>query len=284
MKLVLFAVAVVAMWGQESNLSVSDPSWNGIEVRFLTKMEPAGAADGRFPGGVLVEHGRVHHLIDDAAHKRTFGYDLSVIPEADGNTVQLKITPMKFADGKPYAVQPGWKLIELPKYPMIPKTKVGETVALDLLVNPATGQKLIDYLTVVNSAHQSEGPAQDFALSDVELSLMNPRVQVNGKLSVTSKGGTMGQVIWLYLPGHGRFTISLLPNEKRGFARNGTASGTTFGFRDRANEYRVDCSGSVAPGSGRYNLYVRHEPRWYPGPEETFLIGSNDRNGELSIR
>jgi hypothetical protein len=284
MKIVLIALSVISLWGQENKLSVSDPSWNGIEVRFLTKMEPAGGTEGPLPGAVVIEHGRVHHLIDDANHKRTFGYDLSVVPESDGKTVQLKITPMRFADGKPYSVQPGWILMELPKYPVIPKIKVGETVALDLLVNPATGQKMVDYLTVAKSAQQPEGAAQDFTLPEVELSLMDPRVQMNGKALASTTGGTSGQVIWLYLPGHGRFTISLFPNEKRGFARNGTVSGATFSFRDGADEYRVACSGSVAPGSGRYNLYVRHEPRWYPGAQETFLIGSNDRNSELTIK
>jgi len=32
-------------------------------------------------------------------------------------------------------------LLAPPKYPVIPNLKVGDTVALDLLVNPATGQK-----------------------------------------------------------------------------------------------------------------------------------------------
>ena len=61
--------------------------------------------------------GRAHHLIDDAAHKRTFGYDLWVTSEAEGNTVQLRIGPMKFANPKAYVVQPGWTFVELPKYP-----------------------------------------------------------------------------------------------------------------------------------------------------------------------
>jgi hypothetical protein len=284
MKIVLLAFSITALWGQESKLSVSDPSWNGIEVRFLTRVQPPGQADARLPGAVLIEGGRIHHLIDDPIHKRSFGYDLAVTPDAGANTVQLKIAPMKFADGKPYSVQPGWTLIELPRYPVIPKVNVGETVALDLLVNPATGQKVVDYLTVAKSIHQAEGPAQDFTQSDVELSLMKPQVQVNGKPSGSAAVGAVGQVIWLYMPRHGRFSLSLMPDERRGFVRNGTASGATFSFHDGATEYRVDCAARVAPGPGRYNLYVRHEPGWYPGPEEVFLIGSNDHNSELTIK
>ena len=285
MKIILVALAVTALWGQESRLSVRDPAWNGIEVRFLTKVEPPGVnARAQLPGAIIVEHGRVHHLIDDAAHKRTFGYDLWVIPEADGSTVQLRISAMKFADGKPYSAQPGWTLIELPKYPVIPKVKVGETVALDLLVNPATGQRVVDYLTAARySALPEESAAHDFTIADVELKLLRPRVRVNGNVVASTTVETSGQVVWLNLPGRGRFSLSLLPNNKRGFTRNGTAAAETFAFRQGLTEYRVDCSGPVVPGSGRYSLYVRYEPGWYPGPEDIFLIGSNDLNAGSTI-
>jgi hypothetical protein len=285
MRIVILVLALTAAWGQESKLSVSDPAWNGIEVRFLTRVEPPGEnSQARLPGTIVVEQGRAHHLIDDAAHKRTFGYDLWVTPEAEGNTVQLRIGPMKFTNPKAYVVQPGWTFVELPKYPVIPKVKVGETVALDLLVNAATGQKIVDYLTVVRRSAPQEGIARDFTLTDAELSLLRPRVQANGKVVANSTVGTSGQVVWMYLPGQGRFSLSLFPNEKRGFGRKGAAEADEFTFRQGSAEYRVDCSGPVAPGSGRYNLYVRFEPGWYPGPEDTFLIGSNDLNSELTIQ
>ncbi len=285
MRIIFLVLAITAAWWQESRLSVSDPAWNGIEVRFLTKVEPPGEnAQARLPGAIIIEQARAHHLIDDAANKRTFGYDLWVTSEAGGNTVQLRIAPMKFANGTPYSVRAGWTLIELPKYPVIPKVKIGETVALDLLVNPATGQKIVDYLTVARrSVPQEEGATRDFTPADIELSLLRPRVQANGKVVASTTAGTSGQVVWMYLPGHGRFSLSLFPNEKRGFSKNGTAAADTFTFREGSTEYRVDCSGPVSPGSGRYNLYVRHEAGWYPGPEDTLLIGSNGLDSELTI-
>jgi RNA polymerase sigma factor (sigma-70 family) len=184
----------------------------------------------------------------------------------------------------PYEVQPGWDLIELPKYPVIRKVKVGDTVAVDLLVNPRTGQKVVDYLTVARRPAAREEAARDFGLPDVELSLREPRVLVNDALAGNTPAGTIGQVVWLYLPGHGRFSLSLLPDEKHGFTRNGTASARTFTFSRSPDEYRVECAGPVVPGSGRYNLYVRHEPDWYPGRESAFTIGSNDRGREMTIR
>jgi hypothetical protein len=242
-------------------------------------VEPPGENPrGPLPGGVIVYQGRVHHIISDSANKRQFGYDLLVEPSPDGNTVQLRIEPVKPSNPPVFSALPGWTLLELPKYPVIPKVRVGDTVALDLLVNPATGQKIVDYLTVVR---RTEGPSHDFTLADVELTLMEPRVRLNGKLVETTdnfQGGISGTVVWLYLAGHGRFVLSLFPNEKLGFRKNGVTSFNTLTFREGAAEYRVDCNRAIAPGSQRYNLYVVHEPEWRPWrSEDLFTVGSADQ-------
>jgi hypothetical protein len=267
----------VALCGQESKLSSGSPGWKGIQVQFLTKVEPPGEnARGQLPGAVIVEQGRVHHLIDDAAHKRSFGYDLLLEPSEDGNTVQLRIEPLRFSDPH-YSVGPGFTLLPLPKYPVIPNLKVGDTVALDLLVNRATGQKIVDYLTLTRGETGRAAEAHDFSLADVEMSLDPLRVQVNGKAVEVpaSFRGTLGNVVWMYMAGHGRFVLSLFPNEKLGFQKNGVVAANTATFHEGATEIRLECRGAIAPGSERYNLYVLHEPGWRAySSEETFEFGA----------
>ncbi len=276
MKLAFIAlIAATAFGAQESNLSVSDPSWKGMEIRFVVKVEPPGEFPrAQLPGAIFTEHGRVHHIIDDAAHKRAFAYDLRAEPGADGNTIQIHIEPMKLSSPGLYTVEPGWTLLELPKYPAIPKMKAGDTVALDLLVNPATGQKIVDYLTV---ARRSDGEAHDFTLADVELSLQHPRVIVNGKLVESTarfQNGITGQVVWFYLAGHGRFVLSLLPDAKGWSQKRGVVSGNTLTLRAGPTEYRVECDAPIAPGSGPYNLYTIYEPDWRIGAMEPFMLGA----------
>jgi hypothetical protein len=280
----LMAMAATALWGQESKLSVSDPSWKGIEVRFVTRMEPPGENAGdRLPGGVTSNTGLAQHVIQDREHKRYFGYDLRLEPSEDGNTALLRIEPLNPASAGPIPAGPGWTMLALPKYPVIPGLKVGDTVALDLLVNAATGQKIVDYLTLRHRGSAEElDRAHDFSLADVELSLKQPRVLVNGKLKFSADSGqfsgTSGAVVWFYLAGHGRFVLSLFPNEKLGYQKNGTASADTLLFRDGPTEYRIECASAVAPGSGPYNLYVVHEAEWRPGPfGEPFMLGSADK-------
>jgi hypothetical protein len=277
---IALALAASSLQGQESNLSAGGgPAWNGLDVRFLTKLEPPGAnARAQLPGAVIGEgNGVAHHIIDDAAHKRSFGYDLRLQPAADGLSAQIRIEPL---NAPRYSVQTGWTMIGLPKYPVIPNVRLGDTVALDLLVNPATGQKIVDYLTLERADHPDPNRAHDFSLADVILSLDRPRVLINGKpVESTSDflGGTAAAVVWIYIRGHGRFILSLFPDEKLGFRKNGLTGANALTFRDGATEFRVECSSSVAPGDGPYNLYVVHEAAWHPySPDDSIEVGSAD--------
>jgi hypothetical protein len=276
----LLALAATALWGQDSGLSVRQSSWKGIEVGFVTKVEPPGEnGNSRLPGGVSSNAGRAQHIIQDREHKRYFGYDVQLEPSEDGSTAQVRIEPLSPSSFTAATAGLGWTLLALPQYPVIPGVKVGDTVELDLLVNAATGQKIVDYLTLWRRQGGALGRLRDFSLADVELSLIRPRVQVNGKLveaMANFQGGTSGAVVWLYLAGHGRFVLSLFPNEKLGFQKNGVAAADTLSFRDGSTEYRVECGAPVAPGSGPYNLYVLHEA-WHSRGAEPFIVGSADK-------
>jgi hypothetical protein len=273
MRLFLIALMATALWGQESNLSAG---FGEFQVRFLTRVEPPGEnARERLPGGVVVYQGRVLHTIDDSANKREFAYELLLEPSQDGNTVQIRVESVRLPNPWQFAASPGRTLIELPKYPVIPKVKVGDTVALDLLVNPATGQKIVDYLTVVRRGGEPAEPARDFTVADADLRIDRPRVSVNGKLvyaSANSGDSVSGTEVYIYLAGHGRFMLSLAPHEKHPYQKNGVASGNTITFHDGTTEYRVECATRVVPGEGRYNLYVVHEPGW-TGMGEPFSMG-----------
>ena len=202
--LVLCAAVLPA---QQSGLTVF---YNEIEIHFETKLEPPGNPADRFPDGVVVDRPglqapgqrRVHRTISDVPHGSYFGYDLVMESLPDPQTVRLRIEPLTKAS------VPGARLLAPPKFPVIPLVHVGETVALDLLVNPATGQKIVDYLSVRRNSSKtspgSEAP-HDFAIEDVNLELQNPRVWVDGKLiedSARGHGGAVAaHVLWIALRG-----------------------------------------------------------------------------------
>lgn len=278
--LLLFAVVALA---QESRLTVSDRSWNGLQIRFVSRVEPSGPKSAEvLPGAVIVEPGRAHHLINDNAHKTYFGYDIVVEPSAGGDAAQIRIEPLRPIRAD-VSGPPGWKLIQLPQYPVIPNVKVGDTVALDLLVNATTGQKIVDYLTLEQRGNPKGREAHDFSLNDVPLTLSQPRVWVDGKIegAMQHPGGTSGSVVWFYLAGRGRFNLSLFPGSH--FQKNGEVAENTATFREGAVEYRIESGAPIAPGAGVYNLYVWREPD-FPGLGESFSIGSEDRDSHLTVK
>jgi hypothetical protein len=267
-------MAAVA-FGQDGDLSASSGQWKGLEIWFATKIEPPGT---QLSGGVIVEAGRAHHVINDREHKRAFGYDVVLDPSEDGKSARIRIEPWNPAESK-ITFDPGWTFLRLPNYPVIAGVKIGDTVALDLLVNAGTGQKVVDYLTLRRRGDMDLRRApRDFQLADVELTVMDPQISVGGKAEPpASAGGFSGAVVWLYLKGRGRFVLSLVPDEKLGFRKNGVVSGNILLFRNGAAEIRVECSGQIAPGSGAYNLYVLHEPGWQSSDAALTTMGSADR-------
>jgi hypothetical protein len=270
----VMSAAVVAAATAASGVTASPSAWKGLEVVFVSKMEPPGT---ELPGGVFVRADVVLHSIRDNLHKRAFCYDVGLDPSADANSAQIRIE--RCPEDSRASAGAGWTFLELPKYPVISGIKVGDTVALDLLVNPATGQKIADYITLrrrgdMDLMHQ----ARDFQVADADLRLFDPQVVMDGKPQWSLEGGGVGgPVVWLAVDGRGRFILSLLPNEKLGFRRGGVVSRDGLLIRVAGEEIRVNCSREIAPGEGAFNLYVLHEPDWRPRDSAAGHMGSADK-------
>lgn len=264
------------------------PSWKGFSIRFEPRVEPDGHGLSDELGGTVIDliGGVVgQRFIDDPAHKRSFGYDVRLEPSGDGVTAQIRIEPLHAAQ---HAIQSGWTQfglpMGLPKYPTIPGLRLGDTVALDLLVNPSTGQKIVDYLTL---ERQPEPPrVHDFSLADVKLHLDKPRTVINGQLLESTahfQGSIGGAIVWIYLEGHGRYVMSLFPNQKLGFRDEGMVAENVLTFRDGTTELRLECGSAIAPGDGPYSLYVLREPGWRPrGTSDPVAFGAAD-SAELAL-
>lgn len=272
---ILLAFCVPTLWGQ---LIVDGGSaWKGLRIGFVTRIEP-GRTLPAFDGSVIdagVAGAAAQRFIEDPAHRTTFGYEIRLEPAPDGASATLRIEPLH--DPR-HAVKNGWSRFGLPaglpKYPVIPNLRIGDTAAIDLLVNPSTGQKLVDYLTLEQK--QPPAPPHDFSLADIELFLDRPDVTLGNKTySSASPVGISGSVVWLYVEGYGRYIFSLFPNEKLGFRKAGSVNSAYLTFRDRDTEFRVASKSAIAPGNGPYNLYVLSQPSWRPrGSSDPIRIGA----------
>ena len=268
-KAVLVFLVVTAAVPAAAQVSVSDS--NGIEVQMTARMEPGSV---RVPSGVkAVSVGRFHRVVLDRSQRRYFAYDLLVEPKDGSEALQVRIEPFSLSGtelAEMEIVDPSWTPVTLLKYPLVPDVRAGDTVAIDLLENPATGQKVVDYLEFKRSgpaAVTDLGPLGDLALGDVEFQLENFRISLNGTVldASTRVGGSIsGGALWFYLPERGRFVMSLLPNPKLGFRRAGEVSNRSLTFTEGRERYDIQSTSRIVPAAGRFNLYVLHEPKWRP--------------------
>jgi hypothetical protein len=256
-------------------VSVIDPRWPGIEIEFNATLEPVNAASPTLPGGVLLKNGRTHRVLQDAPHKVYFGYDVVIEASPDASVFQIRVEPLSADATGSMGMNSGWAKLALPNYPVIPEIRLGATVKLDLLVDPATGQKIVDSITVKQRGVSAAAP-RDFAVTDAELMFDRPQLRVGGAVVPTGGAGISGAAVWFYVADRGRFTFTLAPHPELGFQRIGEVSGVKLTIRDGTTLYEFECQRPIAPGSGNFFVYGRHEPAWRLGSER-FTMGSADR-------
>ena len=293
-RLSLLFIAAVAALPAGAQVIATLGRWPGVQVYFNAKIEPP-PGPGTDPavlrqllqdvhGGVIVDD-RVHRYWRDAEQKAYLGYDVSVEPGSKSGGFQAHILPLGLTPQQmaKYGMPETWTRLSLPKYPVVPEVRIGDTVAIDLLVNPHTGQKLVDYLTIQRTGQPlaAERP-RDFSLEDAAVLFLNdPRVSVNGALEGATahfKGGISGSAVWFYLRGRGRFVLSLVAIPAiRLTTKAGEVTDNVLTFRDGPDSFRVSCSRRIAYGAGPFNIYVLHDPNWRPRPDEDapFILGSS---------
>jgi hypothetical protein len=286
---VAFLLVITAAPPAAAQVSVSMHS--GIEVQMTARIEPGSM---RIPSGVMAIHiGRFHRVVQDRSQRRYFAYDVLVEPKNNSRAFQVRIEPFSLSatDLAQMEVDPSWTYVPLLKYPLVPDVRAGDSVAIDLLENPATGQKVVDYF-VFKRANATAGaelsPVRDLALADVHLRLDDLRISVNGSVldASTRVGGSIsGAALWFYLPQRGRFVMSLLPHPKLGFRRAGEVTNALLSFTDGSDRYDIKSTAPIAPASGRFNLYVLRDAEWRPSGSEVdapLIVGAADRPESLT--
>ena len=279
---ILLVVAATAPAGAQVSVSMH----SGIEVQMTARIEPGSV---RIPSGVRAMHvGRFHRFVLDRSQRRYFGYDVIVEPQNGSRAFQVRIEPFSLSaiDLSEMEIDPSWTYVPLLKYPLVPDVRAGDSVAIDLLENPTTGQKVVDYFVFKHSnatAAAELSPVRDLSLDDVELRLEDFRISVNGTVldASTRVGGSIsGAALWFYLPERGRFVMSLVPNGNLGFQRAGEVTNALLSFTDGSDRYDIKSTSRIAPAGGRFNLYVLHDPEWRPTGDEAnspIVVGAADR-------
>ena len=264
MKVVSLILFSLSAYGAQ--LMSGGASSNGVWVSYETRLEPGSPPITKHGGGTLTESNVIKRHLCNFENNTYFGYDLIVEPLAEGRYrlrfAPLTITPQRMSEI--FNNVPNWTPLPLPGGAVTMEARAGETIALDLFVNPSSGQKVTDYLTIKGNERQQihvAGPARDFSPEDATIEISSPHVSVDGNSIISSQGGVSGGAVWVDLPGHGRFVLSLAPRPDLGMQKAGEIRGTTMTWRTGGHEYMITADKPIASGSSAYNLYVFHIPR-----------------------
>ncbi|HET6861653.1 MAG TPA: hypothetical protein VFH91_01360, partial [Pyrinomonadaceae bacterium] len=151
-----------------------------------------------------------------------------------------------------------------------------ETFALDLLVNEQRRIKFVDYVRV---ALDKEGispggvlqPPRDFTLANVELSIKNYLLVVNGEVvpTLSVRHDCTGSLIWFSDPEGGRFIFSLVPYPGMTFQKVGVIEDNRISFSWKNSKYEWISTEPIVGTRGRWNLWVLHDRNYgqfYPVP------------------
>jgi hypothetical protein len=218
----------------------------------------------------------------DGNSRTYYGYDVSLEPADEDDTLRVSIQPLSFDAERLELPEPEtWTRLPPPRYPGPQTVHLGDTMAFDILVNHATGQKIVEYLHF-GERHRREtaiGPAREFTIHDAQLNIRAGRLTVNGEeieQGSMGDGSVRGHFIIFYLPPNGRFVLSLVPHPEVGLLKAGEVRGSTLSFQAAGDMYEVNCRDKIVPGSA-YDLFVLHDPTYRPShhPNAEFYYGSS---------
>ena len=247
-------------------------------IDYRCVLEPAGETPQfKFRSGTYADSGNVHRYMGDDVRKIYTGYDIGVEPGSNGG---LRVTLMPLTISLAKLSLPdngsGWSMAPLPKFPPAQEIQQGDTIALDVMVNPATGQRIVDYITITGVADQrptAKGTARDFRPEDGIIRLVKPNVTVGHKVVIPRGNGEIsGNAVWIAMPDKGRYILSLVPNEKLGFRKAGEIRDTKLSFQWDGDLVECETTEPIVSGSSAvWNLYVYHDG---PSKETLYAIGA----------
>jgi hypothetical protein len=226
-----------------------------------------GGSDLHIGGGGIDDATTNHRILIENHQKKYFGYDLHVDPLGGGFSITFKPLTISAENLRMFKIDASWKQIPLPSYPNVIQVNDGETIALDLMINPSTGQKIVEYVTVnAPSKAPTAVPARDLKIEDIQMSLYSPRLRINGKVwdwnGGDAHGEAGGSVLWIYIPERGRFLLSFAP--RSGYRKMGETRATKMKFTWNGEEYELESQAKILPSEGVWNLYVNQDASYHP--------------------
>ncbi len=134
-----------------------------------------------------------------------------------------------------------------------PGVRLGDDVVLDILQNPATGEKIFDVITPIENAAARPVAADQFHLTA-------PRVTVNGQSMTVAAGSTAdGAGLVLRLPAKGAFYLSTEPSANYSFRPAGKVERDRLTLTLDDERIELVAAGNILKNSTYRTIWVYRE-------------------------
>ncbi|HEX8845176.1 MAG TPA: hypothetical protein VF791_11060 [Pyrinomonadaceae bacterium] len=291
--IILSLFSCIAAMAQEGGsgkiiVSIKDDYYVAFSPTPTTKSTSAPGWSFTF-AEVYFESHTIRRVFVDGSGTQYFGYVISVEPVDSTRQFRISVRPLSPEDENELRARksfqtrklhPNYNAAGLARFSAPQIINDGDTFALDVLVNPQTGDRITDIVTIsaeiepLSKAPVSD-PPRDFTLEDVEMKMINYRLLVNGQLVAGGKqsGACAGPIIWFHLPEKpGRFIFSLMPHPGYDFKQVGTVERNKIKFTLDGEQFEWVSNTPVVSAAGNWNLYVLYDKAYVPDP---FLLGVN---------
>lgn len=291
--IILLLTGLASVSAQEgSNEKTIVPMKGGYFVVFTTTPGPnPKSSDGWSTtfAEAYFKSNTIRRVFIDSGGSLYFGYAIVIEPIASTKQFRVSVRSLSPEDEQDLKarksfqtrqIHPNYNAAGLSRASAAQIIEDGDSFALDVLVNPKTGDKITDFVTV--SASESglretpvvESAPRDFTLEDVTMKMINYQLFINNELVAGGKrsGAAAGPVIWFHLQERGRFIFSLKPHEGYDFQKLGTIERNRMKFTLNNEQYEWVSDVPVVDTGGPWNLYVLYDPNYVP---DSFFLGVN---------
>jgi hypothetical protein len=238
------------------NLDNAHPTFRG--VGYLGRSSPGGGSLRR---------------ILKLADGRAIVYEVVVKRIDDGRRFEVTVQPVTptLQEATQWGIDPARVETDFLKSYAAPLAVTdGDILALDLLVEPRTGVKFVDYYLISSGSPTTIGrqdparlsaQARQFVAEDAELSIAGYELWRNGEtLHKSDTSEARGRFIWIAVPNVGRVIFTLTPPPAdAGFQRTAVVSDHQIVFTLGGDQYEWLSRTRIAPGPGVYRVWMRHE-------------------------
>ena len=221
---------------------------DGTCVEFYSEAT-GGTTPTSTSGTVIVDNtNTVHRVVKDARGNVLFAYDV-VARRAAGpkDTFVLQIRP-----AGAYTIGMARTVSAIRDFPAV---KLGEAVKVDILQNPATGEKIYDVLRPSDDplppASTHTAPSDEFVLGDMQ-------IVIDGEKFAWQTGAvTSGAAARIYVPGHGAYFLSV--TDAPGFHEAAHVNREKLTFQLDHEHVEITLQRNVLNKSASHVVWVKHD-------------------------